>query len=396
MSRVRDILEQATSDSLVLLDELGRATDPEEGGALGVAILDRCRSLGAFTLASTHLLALKVFGANTEGVLNGSMGFDEETLEPTYILRLGAPGKSAGLDIARRHGLPAEILEQARATLGTRERDLGRFLAELDRRLTEVATLQRGLEEERQRLQAREKALTEEWAKRESAKLKEIERQTELVLERFEAQAHEAIDKIALTGDQKRAASQALRNVSKVKRELREELQSTILATQSDSRQGDIAPLKIVEGARVRLKDIREPARVRRLIGADRLEVEAGFMKMQVSRDDVLEVLPESAGGSKLPQGVTFKPSGPEVYISVREVNVIGKRAEEARDLVDKFLDSAVLASVNRIRIVHGHGMGILRRMIAELLSENPNVEKFYTAPQNEGGTGATIVELKE
>jgi len=396
MSRVRDILEQATSDSLVLLDELGRATDPEEGGALGVAILDRCRSLGAFTLASTHLLALKVFGANTEGVLNGSMGFDEETLEPTYILRLGAPGKSAGLDIARRHGLPAEILERARATLGTRERDLGRFLAELDRRLTEVATSQRGLEEERQRLQAREKALTEEWAKRESAKLKEIERQTELVLERFEAQAHEAIDKIALTGDQKRAASQALRNVSKVKRELREELQSTILSTQSDSRQGDIAPLKIVEGARVRLKDIREPARVRRLIGADRLEVEAGFMKMQVSRDDVLEVLPESAGGSKLPQGVTFKPSGPEVYISVREVNVIGKRAEEARDLVDKFLDSAVLASVNRIRIVHGHGMGILRRMIAELLSENPNVEKFYTAPQNEGGTGATIVELKE
>ena len=119
-------------------------------------------------------------------------------------------------------------------------------------------------------------------------------------------------------------------------------------------------------------------------------------MKMQVSRDEVLEVLPEGGGGSKLPQGVTFKPSGPEVYVSAQEVNVIGKRAEEARDLVDKFLDSAVLASANRVRIVHGHGMGILRRMIAELLSENPNVEKFYTAPQSEGGAGATIVELKE
>jgi DNA mismatch repair protein MutS2 len=396
MSRVRDILEQATSESLVLLDELGRATDPEEGGALGVAILDRCRSLGAFTLASTHLLALKVFGANTEGVLNGSMGFDEETLEPTYVLRLGAPGKSAGLDIARRLGLPAEILERARATLGTRERDLGCFLAELDRRLSEVAGLQHGLEGDRQRLQSREKALAEEWAKRESAKLKEIERQTELVLGRFEAQAQEAIGKIAEAGDRPRAAAQAQRNVAKVKRELREELQSTVTATQSDARQGELVPLKIAEGARVRLRNVREPARVRRLIGADRLEVEAGFIKMQVSRDEVLEVLPEGAGGAKLPRGVSFQPSGPEVYVSVREINVIGQRAEEARETVDKFLDSAVLGSVNRVRIVHGHGMGVLRRTIAELLAANPNVEKFYPAPQNEGGAGATIVELKE
>ena len=397
MSRVRDILEQATPESLVLLDELGRATDPEEGGALGVAILDRCRSLGAFTLASTHLLALKVFGANTEGVLNGSMGFDEETLEPTYVLRLGAPGKSAGLDIARRLGLPAEILDRARATLGTRERDLGRFLAELDRRLTEVTASQRALEEERLKLQAREKALAEEWAKRESAKLKEIERQAELVLERFDAQAQEAIGKVAVTGDQKRAAAQAQRNVSKVKRELREEIETAILSTQSDARQGELAPLKIAEGSRVRLKNVREPARVRRLIGTDRLEVEAGFMKMQVPRDEVLEVLPAAGeGGTKLPKGVSFKSSGPEVYVSMREVNVIGQRAEEAREVVDKFLDSALLASVNRVRIVHGHGMGVLRRTIAELLAENPNVEKFYPAPQNEGGAGATIVELKE
>jgi DNA mismatch repair protein MutS2 len=397
MSRVRDILAQATSESLVLLDELGRATDPEEGGALGVAILDRCRSLGAFSLASTHLLALKVFGANTAGVLNGSMGFDEETLEPTYVLRLGAPGKSAGLDIARRLGLAAEILEQARATLGTRERDLGRFLAELDRRLSEVADLKRSLEEERQRLQAREKSLADEWARRESAKLKEIERQTELVLDRFETQAREVIEKIAVTGDQKRAASQALRNVAKVTRELREEVESTVLSTQSDARQGELAPLKITEGSRVRIKNVREPARVLRLIGADRIEVQAGFMKMQVSRDEVLEVLPaEGEGGGRLPKGVTFRPSGPDVYVSMREVNVIGKHAEEARELVDKFLDSAVLASVNRVRIVHGHGMGILRRTIAELLAENPNVEKFYPAPQNEGGAGATIVEMKE
>ena len=106
IAHIREMLDDATRDSLVLLDELGRATDPEEGGALGVAILDTFRSTGAFTLASTHLMALKVYGASTQGVLNASMGFDDATLEPTYLLRLGAPGKSAGLDIATRLGMP--------------------------------------------------------------------------------------------------------------------------------------------------------------------------------------------------------------------------------------------------------------------------------------------------
>jgi DNA mismatch repair protein MutS2 len=217
------------------------------------------------------------------------------------------------------------------------------------------------------------------------------------VLDRFEAHAQETIGKIATSGDQKRAAAQAQRNVAKVKRELREEMQTAVLSTQSEAREGTIAPLKITEGVRVRLRNVREPARVRRLIGDDRIEVEAGFMKMQVSRDEVLEVLPgPGEAGAKLPQNVTFRPAGPEAYVSMREINVIGKRAEEARDEVDKFLDSAVLAGVNRLRIVHGHGMGILRRTIAEMLAANPSVDKFYTAPQNEGGAGATIVELKE
>ncbi len=396
MSRVRDIVTEVTPDSLVLLDELGRATDPEEGGALGVAILDRCRTSGAFSLASTHLLALKIYGANTAGVLNGSMGFNEETLEPTYILRVGAPGKSAGIDIARRLGLPQPLLEKARSALSTREQDLARFLSELDRRLKEVAQLQGELERERERLAAREKAIAEEWAKKESAKIKELERQCELVLERFESQAQETIEKIAAGGERGKAAAHAQRSVAKAKRELREEIETTVLATRAEAQAGGIAPLKIAEGTRVRLRNVREPARVRRLIGEDRLEVEAGFLKMQVSRDEVLEVLPGPGEGAKLPKNVSFRPAGPDGYVSVREINVIGQRAEEARELVDKFLDSAVLASVSRVRIVHGHGMGILKRAIAELLSAHPSVEKFYPASQNEGGAGATIVELKE
>jgi DNA mismatch repair protein MutS2 len=124
------------------------------------------------------------------------------------------------------------------------------------------------------------------------------------------------------------------------------------------------------------------------------LEVEAGLMRMQVTTDDVEEVLPAAPENTRLPKNVSYE-AGPRWDVSYREINVIGKRAEEAREEVDKFLDSAAMASVDRVRIVHGHGMGILRRVIGELLATNPHVEKYYPATPAEGGTGATVVELK-
>ncbi|MGC8795193.1 MAG: endonuclease MutS2, partial [Bryobacteraceae bacterium] len=181
ISRIRTILEEATADSLVLLDELGRATDPEEGGALGVAILEHLRQTGAFTLASTHLAALKIYGATTPGVLNASMGFDETTLAPTYQLRVGAPGKSAGLDIAARLGLPPALLERARAALGSREQDVARFIRELNERLEQMRRLEEELRDERERLAARERALTAEWRRRESSRLAELQRHVQAV-----------------------------------------------------------------------------------------------------------------------------------------------------------------------------------------------------------------------
>src|SRR5580693_24285 len=123
VSNIREMALDVTPDSLVLLDELGAATDPEEGGALGVAIVEHFRAAGAYTLASTHLLALKICGANTKGVLNASMGFDEQTLEPTYVLHTGMPGKSAGLEIATRLGMPEDIMNRARDSMSDRERD---------------------------------------------------------------------------------------------------------------------------------------------------------------------------------------------------------------------------------------------------------------------------------
>ena len=396
VSNLREMAIDVTPASLVLLDELGAATDPEEGGALGVAIVEHFRAAGAFTLVSTHLMALKIYGASTEGVVNGSMGFDETTFEPTYRLRLGLPGKSAGLEIATRLGMPEDIMRRARDSMSDRERDVTRFLAELHRRIESTQALEERLRARLAELEQREKELAREWEKRESAKLKELERRTDAALARFEEQSQEAIGKIAQAAEKRKAEEEARRRVAKAKRELKEDFQSTVLATQDDARRGAIEAPRIAEGARVRLKDLREPARVRRLIGNDRIEVEAGFLKMQVWVDDVLEVLPEigSAAG-KLPKNVSFKPA-PELSPAHQEINVIGQRAEEARDAVDEFLDRAVMATASRVRIVHGHGMGILKKTIAELLSRHPHVARFYPASQHEGGAGATIVELRE
>ncbi|PYT29980.1 MAG: endonuclease MutS2 [Acidobacteria bacterium] len=395
ISRIRDMIFDATPDSLVLLDELGSATDPEEGGALGVAVIDHFRAAGAITLASTHLVALKIYGANTNGVLNASMGFDEETLEPTYELHMGLPGKSAGLDIAARLGMPESIMRRARESMSDRERQVSQFLTELHRRLEETGALETRLKQTQEELSNRGKELAAEWQKREAEKLKELERRCDAVLAKFDAQAQEAIERIAQTAERRKAVEQAQRSVSKSKRELREEFNTTVLSTEADARAGGLSAPKIEEGTLVRLRNVREPARVRRLLGPDRIEVEAGFMKMQVSLDDVLEVLPATTQGTKLPKNVSYRPA-PELNPMVQEINVIGERAEEACEHVEKFLDSAVMSTASRVRIVHGHGMGILRKAIWSLLGSSPHVARFYQAQQHEGGAGATIVELKD
>ncbi len=390
---IRHMLDVVDMDALILLDELGRATDPEEGGALGVAILETFRSAGAFSLASTHLLAIKVYGANTDGVLNASMGFDEATLEPTYVLRTGAPGKSAGLDIASRLGLEPQLIEKARARMSASERDIQQFLSELHERLGRVSQLEEDLAREREQLKQREQSLERDWEKKRAAQIRELEQRSQQLAADFEQQARQTIDEITRNLDQRKAAENALRKVAKTRREF---LEVSREATDAARPAGAQAPkrLAIEEGVRVRLKGVRQPARVRRKLAGDLLEVEAGFLKMQVSVDDVEEVLPPLDAGARLPRGISYE-QGPRWDISYREINVIGKRAEEASQEVDKFLDSAALAQVDRVRIVHGHGMGILKRAISDLLAHNPHVEKFYSATASEGGAGATIVELK-
>jgi len=395
VARIREMVEAATSGALVLLDELGRATDPEEGGALGVAILDEFRQHGAFTLASTHLLALKVYGSNTGGVVNASMGFNEQTLEPTYVLRTGAPGKSAGLDIATRLGLPARLIERARSAMSTTERDIAEFLNQLETRLGEVTAEAEGLKKKQAELEEKERQLVAQMEKREKARSREFAEQAEAAQKRFEQQARETIDAVLSAPEQRKQAEKMLRQAARTKREFQESVEQ--LATPQREKKPAPAAEAIREGTRVRLKDVSGPARVRRVLPNGKLEVDVGFLKMQVTLSDVTEVLPDSQQGPQtfLPKGVSFQ-AGPRWDTLSREVNVIGKTAEEALDEVDRFLDSAYLAGVTRVRVVHGHGMGILRKTVQNLCKAHPNVEKYYPASPAEGGTGATVVELRE
>jgi DNA mismatch repair protein MutS2 len=394
VSRLREMALDATPDSLVLLDEIGSATDPEEGGALGVALVDHFRAAGAFTLASTHLTALKIYGANTKTVLNASMGFDEQTLEPTYQLQVGLPGKSAGLDIAERLGMPEDIMKRARASLSTQEIELSTLIASLHKRIEETQRLEASLDRERAALMVREKQIVQESERKEAAKLRELENRFDEMQRRWQERGDDVMARIAETAERRKAVDEAHRQTARVSREMREDWEQ--MASPA-SAQNAARRLAIAEGTRVRLKGIREPARVRRLMGEGRFEVEAGFMKMQVTADDVEEVLPESTGpaSSKLPRNVRYQ-AGPQLSPSFQEINVIGEREAEAVERVERFLDAAVMATAARVRIVHGHGMGILKRAIQELLKQSPHVEKFYPASQSEGGAGATIAELKE
>ena len=381
---IRKMLESATADSLVLIDELGRATDPEEGGALGVAVLEAFRTRGAFTLASTHLVPLKLYGASTEGVRNGSMGFDDKTLEPTYVLRLGAPGKSAGLDIASRLGLDPALIQEARTRMSTSERDIAHFLDQMHQKL-DALDLERGSLIARERaVAAREQSLEQTWEKKYAAKIRELEQRAAMLSEQFEKRAQETIAELSAKSRVK---------IAKTRREFTESVEAVIADVSAKAAAPAPKQAKLEEGARVRLKGIRQPATVRRVHANGMLEVEAGFMKMQVAAADVEEVLDPKTPITARP-GVTFR-QGPSFDGSYREINLVGQRAEEACEHVDKFLDTAALAQVERIRIIHGHGMGILKRAIAELLARNPHVEKFYAGTADEGGTGATIVLLK-
>ena len=402
VTNLNRIAAQATAHSLVLLDELGSATDPEEGSALAVAVAEHFLRVGAWSILSTHLTALKVYAENTDGAVNAAVGFDERTLAPTYELRQGVPGTSAGIDIARRVGLRAEIIDAARQRLSTQTQDVARFLSSLHDRLDvldaerlRVRRLEQELAQERARLAAEG---MKEWR----TKVRDLETQLQSLLKDFEYQARETVRAIEDRAAQQKLSKQAEQRIARLRHEFSESFNTAVVAQHTGADRGDknaqphIAR-HVAEGDTVKLRSLGKTGVVQRQIDDNTFEVAIGPMKMRVARDEIAEVV---AARKQTPiqaarrHGITVSVAEPDVASS--EINVIGRTADEAQDEVEKFLDRAFLAGLPRIRIVHGTGMGVLRRTLRAWLQQHPQVASVTEPAQHEGGAGATVVEFRE
>ncbi len=399
----------ADATSLVLLDELGSATDPEEGAALAVAIAEHFLERRAWSIISTHHTSLKIYAAQATGVLNAAVGFNEQTLAPTYELRLGVPGASAGINIASRLGLNPAIITEARARLNTQTQDIAQFLDKLHAELDAVMAERVHLKTREQEVAREKNRLDGEGLKEWKAKVRDLEAQLASLLKDFEYRMRETIKAIDDRATQQKLTREADRRIARLRREFSEEMKSTVVAQHTGASKGDVhATPHIVRnvgsGDTVRLKSLGgKTAVVQRELESGGYEVAMGLMKMRVTREDIAEVVNsvQLPAGAHSPleaarrRGVTVTVTTPTDEAR-GELNVIGRTVDEASGEMEQFLDRAFLAGFPRVRIVHGTGMGILKRALRSLLQKHPHVAGIVDATQAEGGSGATVVELRQ
>jgi len=412
VTNIQAMAQVADRNDLVLLDELGASTEPSEGAALAVAILEYFRARQAMTFVTTHHSRLKAYAAETPEAVNAAMEFDEATLQPTYRLLIGLPGKSSALEIADRLGLERSIVEKARTLLHPAEAEAASLLARLHEQKAEFERATVRLAAQHRELEARRAKLEEEFQWKRRAKLQELDARLENALRQYEKKWEQAVAEFGVQAEAEKMARRADRKAAGLKQEIREDWNAQVLETLGAPAAEEEVTVDGVPaiGDRVRLANLSAPGTVVRILDAGHLEVEVGRVKMRVRKDEV-RILARRGGRPEAPS-----PTGPGRVRLAREgdgahvgrpgeqtlpeevpaeINVIGCTAEEARERVDKFLDQAFLDGRFRLRVVHGFGKGILRKTLHEMFSSHPHVEKFYPAPPREGGAGATIVELK-
>ena len=397
VEQLKFMMREADDRSLVLIDELGAATDPTEGGAFGVAVVDHFLQRNSFTAVSTHLPELKAYASNRDGVENAAVGFEELTLKPNYVLTIGIPGRSAGLAMAERLGVPEEVIKRARQALGEHAGEAADFLrrlhekvAELEAARAELEKKDAGREEESRRFRRR---LEGEHA----ARISQMQRRADECIKHFEAEMRSAIQKLDDSRESSRIGSEMRRQLSKKRRQLRSNLQEEVGGGGHEPE--PVRELKpdepIPVGSIVRLNSLGAAGKVIQELSPGRWEVQVGQLRLKVSRNDISEILDESsAPAPRLARGITFQPAEKPLK-SLSEIKVIGQTREDARASVDKFLDDAVVAHLARVRVIHGHGMNTLRNALWRMFASHPHVERYYQAEQSEGGAGATIIEIR-
>ena len=399
----------ADARSLVLLDELGSSTDPEEGSALAVAIAAHFLAAGAWSLISTHHTSLKVYAANTPGVLNAAAGVDELTLAPNYQLRLGVPGASAGIQTAERLGLNASIVSAARQRLGSQQVDIARFLDKLHNDLAQLEVDRKAARELQYALNQERARLAREGDVELRNRTRELEVKLASLLKDFEFQMRETVRAIEDRAAQQKLSKEAERRMTRLRREFQESFNQTVVAHRTGADVGDANAQPhllrhIAVGDQVLIKSMNKVAVVQREIEKDLFEVALGPIKMRVKRDELSEPSRSEASAAKAdPLAAARRQKNVHVTVTSAntddmrmEINLIGRTVDEATEELEKYLDRAFLAGLPRVRIIHGHGAGILRRGVREFLKGHPHVATIAEAAQNEGGQGSTLVELRQ
>jgi DNA mismatch repair protein MutS2 len=406
MLNLKSMLDVATDRSLILVDEMGTGTAPEEGAALAVALLEEFRRRGSLTIATTHHDRLKTYASTTPGIVNAAMEFDEANLRPTYKLLVGVPGTSCGIEIARRLGLPSRVIDLARDSLSPESREAGDLIAYLHRSRDELDDLKRETREEIAHLESERRALQTEWVDRQKKRISELERNFFETQKRLEAEVARLAEEIKDRNVRGQLEKQAGRRMGKLALDAHAETDAAVLETLAAS-QADlgIVPAEapkpfdaalLSAGQRVRVRGFKQPVVFRRQDGRN-AEIEAGPMRMKVPVAEILGVEDVPApskpgvGSTGAARGVTVRAVSNEAD----EINVIGRTVEEATELVDKFLDQAALAAKPAVRIIHGYGTGALRRGLADFLAGHPLVGSIHAEARERGGEAVTVAELK-
>ena len=399
-AHMRNIAEMAAElrpPTLILLDEVGAGTDPDEGAALAIAVIDAFRRAGAVTLASTHYPRLKIWASEISGVRSASVEFDERALRPTYRLLLDVAGASSGIEIARRMNVPKEILDAALELVDPDHAAAREYLKRLRETLDEHERLRAALEKERKAVAEKSAGLEREYEKREEDRKTEFNAALERVVGEFRKESEHAARMLKDRVQAERARRSA-DNLTAGLRRKSVHLQRSFTAPSVGTANDAIAPPpaatdNIEAGDVVFVRSLNREG-VADSVGDDVCVVAFGALKYRAELNDIEKIKdrkkPDVPSGAR--GGAAVSPDDEEF---VSELNVIGLNADEALDRVDRFLDQAYLAGGESVRIVHGHGKGILRGAIARFLEHHPQAAHFATAPPEKGGSGATVVILK-
>lgn len=392
MTNIVDILANVNEKSLVLFDELGAGTDPQEGAALAIAILDELGKKSAYVMATTHYPELKIYGYNRANTINASMEFDVDTLSPTYRLLIGVPGRSNAFEISSRLGLDQAVIHEAKQLINDESQDLNEMIADLEnrRKMAETEYLEmRHYVDEAQELYENLKEAYRYFFEEREKEIDKAKKKANEVVSEAEEKAEKIIADIRKMQQQVGQGNVKEHQLIDAKTQLanlhQEEQLKKNKVLKKAKEQKTLKP-----GDEVLVTTYGQRGTLLRKNG-NQWQVEIGILKMNVSENELMPVAPQKETKQRVIHAVRSESTS---HVS-NQLDLRGKRYEEALNEVDQYLDSAILAGYPQVTIVHGKGTGALRQGITDYLKNHRSVKSFEFAPANQGGNGATIVKFK-